>query len=80
MSKILLEEEDPDHATLEDMTSELANFIVGHAKMVASEKATPYRMGTPSFGGIGPIETEGETFLFKVDDHCFAVSVKVIDG
>ena len=73
IAKILLEESDPDESTLRDLAAEVANFVVGHAKMIASDRDLPYRMGTPRFDGCGPVPTEGHTILHKIDGRCIAV-------
>lgn len=80
MASILLFDEDPDPETLEDLTSELANFIVGHAKMVASDRDLPYRMQTPVFTGRRPLEKRGETLLYSLDDRCIAIQLKERNG
>ena len=80
MAQILLMEEDPDDETLRDLTAELANFIVGHAKMVASDRNLPYRMQTPSFTGTRPLQKGGNTLLYKIDDRCIAVELRENHG
>ncbi|WP_456451027.1 chemotaxis protein CheX [Hydrogenimonas sp.] len=80
MADILLFDDDPDQETLEDLTSELANFIVGHAKMVASDRNLPYRMQTPTFVGTEPLESGGTSLLYKIDGRCIAVEVKENHG
>ena len=80
MANILLFEENPDPETLEDLTSEVANFIVGHAKMVASDRNLPYRMETPVFTGRRSLEKRGETLLYSVDDRCIAIQLKERNG
>ncbi|BBG65383.1 hypothetical protein NNO_0680 [Hydrogenimonas sp.] len=76
VSKILLFEDDPDEESLKDLTSELANFIVGHAKMLASDRNIPCRIETPEFAGVGPLQNGEETILFKTGNRCIALQVK----
>lgn len=81
MARVLLMEENPDETTLEDLTAELANFIVGHAKMVASDRDLPYEMQTPSFTGMQSIEKSEPTLLFGLDDdRCLALELKETHG
>jgi hypothetical protein len=80
LAGILLFDEDPDRETLEDLTAELANFIVGHAKMVASDRDLPYRMQTPAYTGEAPLESGENTLMFKVGGRCVAVQIKESHG
>jgi len=52
VATLFLEEEESDEETLQDMTLETANLIVGSAKVLAEESENPYDIGTPSFEGI----------------------------
>ncbi len=76
VSAILLFENDPDEETLEDLTSELANFIVGHAKMLASDRSLDCKIETPRFIGIGPLIENGLTHLYKTENRCIALQIK----
>ncbi len=76
VSQILLFESDPDEETLEDLTAELANFIVGHAKMLASDRNLPCQMKTPEFVGIMPLQKSGKTLLYKAENRCVALQIK----
>ncbi len=80
LSQILLFENDPDEETLEDLTSELANFIVGHAKMLASDRSMPCTISTPEFAGTGPLQNGCETLLFKTENRCIALQIKGKDA
>jgi len=62
VSKIFLEEDESDEETLIDMTLELANLIIGSAKVIAEEEdKRPYTINTPHFEKLG-------IFDFEVDD------------
>ena len=80
VSSILLFENDPDEETLEDLASELANFIVGHAKMLASDRSIPCTIATPRFAGVGPLHSGCETLLFKSENRCIALQIKGDDA
>ncbi len=80
VSEILLFEKNPDDETLKDLVSELANFIVGHAKMIASDKGLKCSIETPVFEGIKSLEESLKTFLYKIEGRCLAMQIKGIDG
>ena len=62
VSKLFLEEDASDEETLIDMTLEMANLIIGSAKVIAEEEKTnPYTINTPHFEKIGE-------FDFEIDD------------
>ena len=80
LAGILLFDENPDEETLKDLTAELANFIVGHAKMAASDRDLPYQMQTPTFLGVEPLHRSGRTLLYRVNDRCLALQLKEKNG
>ncbi len=80
VSEILLFETDPDEDTLKDLTSELANFIVGHAKMLASDKNMKCKIETPEFVGIGTLAKGSITHLYKMENRCIALQIKGENG
>ena len=80
LAEILLCEENPDESTLEDLAAEVANFIVGHAKMEASDRGLPYRMETPRFDGRKSLEEEGTTLLYDIGGRRVAVQLKETNG
>ncbi|WP_456322508.1 chemotaxis protein CheX [Hydrogenimonas sp.] len=81
ISDLLLGEDSPDEATLADLTAEVANFVVGHAKMEASDQNNSFSMGTPSFEGIRPLEGASENIrLFSIDDGCIALQIESVDA
>ena len=51
LAQNLLFEDNPDAATLQDMTKELANLIVGKAKVLSQEKGQAASISTPLFCG-----------------------------
>ena len=79
LAEILLCENDPDEKTLEDLTSETANFIVGHVKMAASDRNLPYRMGTPRFLGLEPLEPTENTLFYRVNGQTLALQLKEVN-
>lgn len=76
LSNILLFEEKPDEDTLEDLTKELANFIVGHAKMLAHNQNLDYDIKTPKFAGFNKLDPSSETLLYKIENRCIAIQTK----
>jgi len=63
VAKLFLEEDDSDDETLQDMTLETANLIIGSAKVIAEDASSSeaFTIATPHF------EKEG-TFDFAVDE------------
>ena len=51
LAQNLLFEDNPDAATLQDMTKELANLIVGKAKVLSQESGQTASISTPLFCG-----------------------------
>ncbi|NPA30317.1 MAG: chemotaxis protein CheX [Epsilonproteobacteria bacterium] len=79
-AEVLLFEENPDEETLKDLCAELANFVVGHAKMAASDRQIACEMGTPRFLGHGPLPAGTRRLLFKIEGRCMALTLKGSDG
>lgn len=70
ITKALLEEESPDKATLEDMAKELANLIVGHAKVLAKGDRS-FNISVPSYLGYKLIKDYDSGLHFKLGrGHC----------
>ncbi len=61
VATLFLEEKKSDEETLKDMTLEIANLIIGSAKVLAEKSENPYNIGRPSFEGI-------TTFNIKYDE------------
>ena len=80
LAEILLCEEKPDESTLKDLTAEVANFIVGHAKMDASDRGLPYRMQTPRFDGKRSLEESVTTLVYDIGGRSVAVQLKETNG
>ncbi|WP_456382607.1 hypothetical protein [Hydrogenimonas sp.] len=76
VANILLFDEKPDRETLEDLTAELANFLVGHAKMIASDRKLSCEIGTPEFTGENTFSFEPGTLLYRVEDHHIALHIR----
>ena len=70
ITKALLEEESPDKATLDDMAKELANLIVGHAKVLAKGDRS-FNISVPSYLGYKLIKDYDSGLHFKLGrGHC----------
>jgi hypothetical protein len=80
LATILLEDHDPSHTTLEDLTAEVANFIVGHTKMKASDAGIDCTMSTPVFKGVAPMPEEQEIRRYELDGHCIALKIEAANG
>ena len=70
VAKAMLEEDNPDKATLEDMAKELANLIVGHAKVLAKGDKG-FNISVPSYLGYKLIKDYDSGLHFKLGrGHC----------
>ena len=78
LSNILLFEESPNEETLEDLTKEFANLIVGHAKMIAHNKGLEFEIKIPEYTGIATLEPKTDCLLFKADNRCIAIQSKEV--
>jgi len=56
VATLFLEEQQSDKETLKDMTLEMANLIIGSARVIAEESENPYDIGTPYFKAITPFD------------------------
>lgn len=69
MAVLFLFEEDPSHETLSDLIGEIANLIVGRAKVTAQAKGVGFDISTPNFHGHEKSVTTGAdrhiNFLFE---------------
>jgi len=77
VSKIFLEEDESDEETLIDMTLEMANLVVGSAKVIAEEEnKNPYTINTPHFEKIGLFDFEidnAKTIVVNSDEMSIAI-------
>ncbi|MCI6312981.1 MAG: chemotaxis protein CheX [Helicobacter sp.] len=70
VAKAMLQDNDPNKETLEDMAKELANLIVGHAKMLAKGNAS-FSISVPSYLGHKLIKDYDSGLHFKLGrGHC----------
>lgn len=68
--KSMLQEDDPDKATLEDMAKELANLVVGHAKVLAKGDKG-FNISVPSYVGYKLLKDYDSGLHFKLGKgHC----------
>ena len=79
MAKLLLEEDHPERETLEDLTDELTNQIIGHAKMLASDRDMACMIATPAYIGDIAIPGQKDTEMFKIDGNCLILQIKETD-
>jgi len=63
VSNILLFEDNPCENTLADLTKELANIVVGVAKVIGGERGVEFDISTPTFLGEGDIDPKDQTTL-----------------
>ena len=82
-SKALLFEDSLNEDDLDDLVKEVANMIVGSAKVILEKKNnnTQYKLATPDFLGHVPnaqlLKLE-EFLLYKIKNRTFVIGKKVI--
>ena len=81
VSMLFLEEDESDEETLIDMALEMANMIIGSAKVLAQKESKDgYNISTPHFEKIGKFNTDvDETKTIKLDDGELTVAIKELD-
>ena len=82
VSKLFLEEDESDEETLKDMTLEIANLIIGSAKVIAEEtNKNPYTIGTPQFEKIGKFDFDvDDSQTIKIESDELTIAIKEIDA
>lgn len=72
MCEKFLCEEDPDEDAITDMAKELANLIIGHAKVIAQNYKTTFNISTPTYLGIKVVANYEEGLHFRLlgEGHC----------
>ena len=75
LAEILLAQSHPDEQTLEDLSCELANFIVGHAKMLASNHGMRWTLSTPRFLGLQSPSSIPKNLTFRIGLHCLIMNI-----
>jgi len=80
LCSLLIFEDNPDEATMEDMTKELANLIVGHAKMLAHNQNLEFDIKLPRFTGIRKPNPKLETLMYKIENRCLLIQTEETNG
>jgi CheY-specific phosphatase CheX len=80
VSKIYLEEDESDEETLIDMILELANLIIGSAKVLSeNEGKNTFNISTPKFDKIDIFDCEHEHCkIIKIDKDEMILAIKEI--
>lgn len=82
VSKILLEEDESDDETLQDMVLEMTNLIVGSAKVIAQEEdKNSFTIGTPCFEKfeVFDLEYDDATTIF-VEENILSIAIKELNA
>ena len=81
VSKLFLEEDESDEATLIDMTLETANLIIGSAKVIAEEaNENPFTIGLPNFEKVDAFDFDfDEVQVFNIDDAHLTIAIKELN-
>jgi len=67
---------DSSEYDIDDLTKEIANLIVGNAKIIAQEKGVNFDISTPEFiGEYEKIEYD-DILKFKFENRCFYIIFK----
>jgi len=69
ISKLVLGDTDYD---LKDLTNEIANLVVGNAKVIAADSDVNFDISTPSFLDIKDIKYENRKD-YSIDGECFSI-------
>jgi CheY-specific phosphatase CheX len=67
---------DSEMYDIEDLTKEVANLIVGNAKIIAQEKGIKFDISTPSYEGEYKKLEYDEILKFKFKSRCFYLLFK----
>ena len=67
---------DKDDYDKQDLTNEIANLIVGNAKIIATSKGVNFDISTPEFLGEKSDIAYDDVLEFKFKDECFYVMFK----
>jgi len=64
-----------DDYDLADLTNEIANLIIGNAKVVAAEEGVSFNISTPEFLDKEKIDYDKKVDL-SIDNECFSILFK----
>jgi len=67
---------DSSEYDIDDLTKEIANLIVGNAKIIAQEKGVNFDISTPEFIGEYEKMEYDDILKFKFENRCFYVIFK----
>lgn len=71
ISVAMLDDDNPDDETIQDLVNETTNQIAGSAKIVASENDTKpvhYNIDLPHFEGLMSQKMDGTLYAFTIDE------------
>ncbi len=81
VAKLFLEEDESDDETLQDMTLETANLIIGSAKVLAEENDNAFTIETPKFVKDGSLDFPvDQAQTFKVGDAELTLAIKELNA
>jgi len=80
ISEIFLFERELDEKSMKDLTNEIANLIIGSAKVLAEDEdeKSRFKISTPKFMGIAKASDIdfANAQLFKIKNRCFIIEMK----
>ncbi|PAF46845.1 chemotaxis protein CheX [Helicobacter sp. 12S02634-8] len=68
LCKHFLLDENPTQDTLMDMSQELANLIIGRAKVITKQKGGNFNISTPKFLGIKLVKDYNKGLHFRLEN------------
>ena len=82
VAKLFFEEDESDEETLQDMTLETANMIIGSAKVIAEARDdNPYTINTPHLEKTGQFELAyDEAKTLQVGSDEITIAIKELDA
>ena len=81
VAQLFLEEEKSDKETLQDITLETTNLIIGSAKVLAEKSENSYNIGTPFFRGISMFNINyDEIIVLSNTENELIIALKELDA
>jgi DNA-binding protein YbaB len=81
VAQLFLEEDESDDETLQDMTLETTNLIVGSAKVLAEESDDAFTIETPKFEKYATIDFNyDEAVTLEIESADLTLASKELDG
>jgi CheY-specific phosphatase CheX len=81
VAQLFLDEDASDAETLQDMTLETTNLIVGSAKVIAQEAGKNFEIQTPHFEKQGKFDTSYDhAITMQLDNQNLTIAIKELNA